>query len=544
MREREYEFSAAEQPLLPGGPYLPRHPAWRRGVYAGLALLASITATLGNALTLTNVSSLAGSLGEFTPVIALLPAVFVAMNATGNLSLVKSRIRWGIPQVTQTVVGLYAIAALLELFFPTLVLAVVACALAGLSAAALTAASIFYLLQIFPPTKRPKALATALGLTQLGIPLARLFPVEVLAQEHWRVLHLVELAVTLSTLAAMQAFPLPPSNRGKAFEPLDFATIGLLVPAMLLLAAVLGVGRLHWWTDTPWLGWALVAAVPLFASAILLEYHRARPLLQIKWLGTADILRFGGVALLVRLALAEQTYGSVGLLQTAGLNNEQLRLLFGLVLGAMALGLATAILTIRATTVRFLVIGAALIVAAGAWLDSHATSVTRPAQLYLSQSLIGFGTTLFIGPALAFGFLKMLQRGTDHFVTLVVLFSTTQNVGGLAGAALLGSYQQASARAYVGALAENVMAANPQVIARLQQGAQLAAGSTADPAQQAALGGALLFQSQAREAAVLAYNDVFRLVMVLAVGAALFVASVALRDAWRAHRRASSGSSS
>ena len=51
------------------------------------------------------------------------------------------------------------------------------------------------------------------------------------------------------------------------------------------------------------------------------------------------ILRFAAVALLVRMALAEQTYGSVGLLASSGLNNEQLRTLFLIVLGAMLLGI-------------------------------------------------------------------------------------------------------------------------------------------------------------------------------------------------------------
>ena len=64
-------------------------------------------------------------------------------------------------------------------------------------------------------------------------------------------------------------------------------------------------------------------------------------------MGSAGILRFAAVALLVRIALAEQTYGSVGLLASSGLNNEQLRTLFAIVAGAMLLGIATAALTLR-----------------------------------------------------------------------------------------------------------------------------------------------------------------------------------------------------
>src|SRR5262249_31752384 len=268
--------------------------------------------------------------------VTLLPAIYVAVTSSANLLLVKSRIHWGIPAVTQGVLAVNVLAALLQLAFPTFATACVARAASGLTAAALIAVTIFYLLQVFPPKLRPAALVIGIGLTQLGIPIARLFPVELLAQHHWRTLHLVELTIPLAILALLQMMPLPPSNRGKAFEPLrDATTILLLVPAMLLISLVLSGGRLYWWTDTPWLGWALVAAVPLLAAAFLMEAHRDKPLLYLEWMGSAGILRFGAVALLVRIALAEQTYGSVGLLTSGGLNNEQLHTLFLFVLGAM-----------------------------------------------------------------------------------------------------------------------------------------------------------------------------------------------------------------
>ena len=536
MGEPEYQFTSMERPLLPGSPYSPAHAPWRRGAYAGLAVLTAITATLGNYLISTNAASLAGSLGEYVAAVALLPAIYAAMNASGNLSIVKARIQWGIPAVTQGVLAVYALAALLQLAFPNYAFALITRAASGLTAAALITVTIYYLFQVFPPKLRPVALVVGIGLTQLGTPLARLFPVEMLAQHHWQNLHLIELALPLTTLAMMQAFPLPPSDKSKAFEPLDFMTIALLVPAMLLICAVVGVGRYYWWTDTPRLGWALAAAVPLLATAILIEAHRKKPLLYLEWMGSAGILRFAAVALLVRLALAEQSYGSVGLLTAGGLNNEQLRTLFLFVLGAMLLGIATAALTLHPQRLRQQVIVAALIIALGAWLDSHATNQTRPQELYVSQALIGFGTTLFIGPTLAFGFLRMLERGPAYFVSLVVLFSSTQNVGGIGGAALLGSYQTIATRSHLSALTEHLVGADPQVVARIQTGTQLLAGAVGDPGRQAAQGGTLLIQAATREATILAFNDVFRFVALLAVATALFVLGLVLRDRWRARQ--------
>jgi len=541
MEADNYKYSPAEHPMLPGSPYMPAHPLWRKMVYVLAALQAAVTATLGNALISTNIPSISGSLGEYAAAVSLLPAMYVAMNATGNLSIVKMRIQWGIPFATKGALGLYALAALLQFLFPNYAMALVTRATSGLAASALITVGIYYLFQVVPAKFRPHALVGGIGLTQIGTPLARLFPVEMLAQDHWQSLHLIELALPLAMLAMMQAFPLPPSDRGKAFEKLDFLTIGLVIPAVILVSAVLAEGRAYWWTDTPWLGWTLAAAVPLVATALLLEYLRSKPILFLDFIGSGVIIRFAAVALLMRLALAEQTYGSVGLLAASGLDNGQMRLLFLGVLGAMALGLAAAVFTLNPQRIREQVIVAALIMALGAWMDSHATSQTRPHELYISQALLGFGATLFIGPTLAFGFLRMIVRGPAYFVSLVVLFSTTQNVGSLLGSAVLGTYQVASARAHAAALAEHLVGADPQVITRLQSGSQLLAATVPDPAQQAALGGALLAQAQAREAAVLAFNDVFRFVALVALGTALFLSILVFRDFLRARKAVAVG---
>ncbi len=513
-----YQFAPEERPAFPGSPYAPSHPAERRLAYAAVGIVAGIAATFGNALINVNVASLSGPLGLYVTEASWLPAIYVAMNATANLTLVKARAQFGIPAITHGLLIAYALVGLLQIPFPGFATAVLVRAVCGMAAAGLTTLAIYYLMQAFPVKLRPLALVVGIGLPQLGTPLARLVPVDVLAMNGWHGLHLIEPAVAITVLALITLLPLPPSERSRAFEPLDFLTIGLVVPAMLLVCGVLGLGRLLWWTDTPWLGWMLAAAIPLFAAAILIEANRARPLLQIGWMGSADILRFGAVALLVRLALAEQTYGSVGLLTSGGLNNDQLHILFGFVALAMVLGIIAAAVSMSESRLPWQVMVAALIIAAGALIDSGATNVTRPPQLYLSQALIGFGTTLFIGPALVFGFLRMFVKGSGHLVSFLVLFSTTQNVGGLAGSALLGSYQVIQARAHAGALSENLIAADPQVAQRLQSGA------------------ALLQQRLTGEANILAYNDVFRLVAFLALLAAAYILYLIVRTALRARR--------
>ncbi|HWI85211.1 MAG TPA: MFS transporter [Sphingomonas sp.] len=533
----DYVFRPEERPTFPGAPFAPSHSLPQRLGYGAVGLLVGATATFGNGLVNVNVANLSGALGTYAVQATLLPAIYVAANASANLMLIKARIQYGIPAITHGLLILYACVGLLQFVFPGFAAAALIRFVSGTTAAALTTLTIYYFIQAFPLKLRPLALVAGIGTIQLGLPLARMVPVEMLALDHWRGLHLIEVGLALTVMAAITTHPLPPSECGRAFSPLDFLTYALFLSAMLLLCSVLSLGRLLWWTDTPWMGLALAVAVTLFASVALLEHYRREPLLQLRWIGSYDIMRFAAVAVVLRLALAEQTYGAIGLLTAGGLTNDQLHILFAIVLVAMVLGIVTAALTLSESRLRYQVMIASLIIALGAWLDTDATNVTRPPQLYLSQALIGFGTTLFIGPALVFGFLRMIQRGPNHLVSFIVLFSVTQNVGGLAGSALLGSYQVMATRAHAGALSEHLIGADPQVVARIQAGTASLTGAIADPTQQAAQGAGLLGQALTREATILAFGDVFRLVTAIALLAALYLAGRLIADAIRKRRQ-------
>lgn len=199
-REPEYRFAPEERALIPGGPYTPKHPAWRRAAYAGVALLVGISATLGNALVTVNVAQIAGSLGEYVTTVSWLPAIYVAMNACANLLLVKARMQFGIPAITHGLLIAYALAGLSQFVFPGFASAVLIRAVSGITAAGPTTLTLYYLLQVFPVKIRPAALVVGIGFVQFGTPLARLFPVEMLAFDHWQGLHLVELGLALAVL--------------------------------------------------------------------------------------------------------------------------------------------------------------------------------------------------------------------------------------------------------------------------------------------------------------------------------------------------------
>lgn len=531
----DYSFSPEEKPLFPGAPYSPRHSSKNRVIYAFSAAVMALASGLGNGLITSNINSIAGDMGLYVAEANLLVAVYVAFNATANLLLVKARVQFGIPATMHVVLGALIAAQIVQILAPSLGTAILARAVSGIAAGGLTTLSLYNIFQVFPLRLRPIAAVVGFSLPQLAVPIARMFPLAMIALDDWRGLHLVELAMALAAWAMLNLMPLPPNVQEKAFEPLDAVTATLTIAGMLLICSALALGRYYWWTDAAFLGWAFAMSLPLLGLALLIEDRRARPLLWVRWYATRDILFFTLIAVVVRIALTEQTYAAVGLLTLGGLTSDQLHPLFVTVFFAMAAGIVTTCLVLKAERVVLMIMAAAFIIAAGAWLDTGSTSMTRPQQLYLSQALIGFGTTLFLGPALMFGIGHIIKRGPNYLVSFVVLFSTTQNVGGLAGSALLGSIQVARERLHAERLAEALALGDPAVSARIAQYASTLAPHLTDPAARAQQANGLLGQALHAQANILAFNDTFWVVTLVALAAGLFIAGVTMLDLMR-HR--------
>ena len=236
-----------------------------------------------------------------------------------------------------------------------------------------------------------------------------------------------------------------------------------------------------------------------------------------RFIGQWPILRIAAVAFCVRVILSEQTYGSAGLLSALGYGTEQFRTLYIIVTLASLAGLFAAVFGTRAQTPARPIQIACLLIALAAFLDSRATNLTGPAQLYFSQALIGFAALLFIGPAMVIGLSRTLLQGPQFFISWLVVFLATQNLGGLVGSALFGTFQTIREKFHSNILVQQVMLDNPIDAARLAGGSQQIAAVVADPTLRTAQGAALVGQRVTREANVLAYNDVFLVITALAL---------------------------
>lgn len=527
-----------ERPVLPGSPATPDHTTPWRLAYAFVGVLVALTGSLGNAAVTADLPQLAGALGVTTTEAAWLPVVFVMTNACMNLLLVKFRMQYGLRLFTEIILVVFLATAAAHLFLEDYGSTLVVRGVAGMAAAGMSTLGILYIIQAFPAQHRLKGIIIGVGLSSLAIPLARLGVIRLLDLDQWRAFYMFELGLVLVALPAVFALKMPPSQRVKAFERLDFVTFALFAPGVALLTAVLGLGRIVWWTEAAWIGWALAGAIVLLTAAALIEYNRANPLIDVKWLAGRDLVRLLLAILLVRIVLSEQTTGAVGFLQQMGLVPQQMQGLFVVMLIATAAGTLVSAFTLNPMKLWKPISIALVMIAVGAFIDSHATVLTRPTQLYFSQALLAFAAAFFIGPTMILGFGQVLQGGGKNMVSFIVLFSIGQNVGGLMGSALVGTIQTLREKFHSSQLSESIGLGDPETVLRLQQLGGAYAHVIGDAAQRQGAALRLLQQQVSQQAQVLAYNDVFLLISGAAAIGAAWVALNHYRPKLEARRAA------
>ncbi|EPJ90357.1 MULTISPECIES: MFS transporter [Pseudomonas] len=522
------DWAPHERPTLPGSPSTPLHSTGKRWAFALVGVIVALTGGLGNALVVANLPYLQGSLAATTAEIAWLPAAYVMTNVSMNLLLVKFRQQFGLRAFTEVFLVLYALVTFGHLFVNDINSAIAVRAAHGMVGAALSTLGLYYMIQAFPTQWRLKALVLGLGVAQLAVPMARLVSEDLLQIAEWRGLYLFELGMALLSLGCVLLLKLPPGDRFKAFEKLDFLTFALLSTGFALLCAVLSLGRIDWWLEQTWIGVASAASIALIMAGLAIEHNRRNPLLITRWLGSGRILRLALAVILFRVVLSEQSIGAVGFLQALNMGSEQLHTLYAVMLLGSVAGLAVSAWTINPAHLFTPLIISLAMMATGAWMDSGATNLTRQSNMYVSQFLLAFGGTFFLGPTLVLGVSGVIAN-PRNMVSFSVLFGITQNVGGLIGSAALGTFQIVREKFHSSILVEHLTLINPQVQSRLQSSAASYAGAIADPSARTHQGIRAMATAATREANILAYNDVFMLIAVVAV---LTMIWISIRGIW------------
>jgi MFS family permease len=495
-------------------------------VYATASLLLGLTQGLGLNLVSVNLTGIQGALGVTQVESNWLVGAYIATNITGMMLLYKVRTQFGLRRFAEIGLIVYMLVALAHLLTNDLRSAILVRAIMGFVAAPLSTLAFFYMLEKVPPEKR-LSIGVCFGMlgAQVAVPLSRVISPELLEIGEWHGLYLLESGLAMMSLAVIFLLPLTHPPRVKVFDGADFISFPLLAVGTGAIGLVLSLGRVYWWFEAPWLGVLLAVGIGALALMAAVELNRANPIIDLRWLASRDMLAFTGSLLLFRVLLAEQQTGAVGLFNALGLQNDQMIPLFWVVVVATIAGYALSSQIIQPSRVPLMHLAALVLIAIAALMDSQATNLTRPEQFYLSQSMVALAGGLFLAPAMVAGLGRAMKRGPGYILSFLAIFLGAQTIGGQLGSALLGSFVILREKYHSNILSAALTMTDPIVAQRVQSYGSGYARVLQDGVLRDAQGIAALGRAATQEANVLAYDDMFLAVFVLALAgiAALLV---------------------
>ncbi|WP_339948122.1 MFS transporter [uncultured Albimonas sp.] len=509
-------------------------PAWRAWGYFATAVVLALAQGFGQSVISANAQQLQGSFATTQAETAWLTAAYMAPNVSLTLALIKIRGQFGIRRFAEISILGFVLAALLNVsaegFGPHLAVRF----LSGVAAAPMTSLAFLYMLEPLPDHRKMNVgLSAALTVIFMGSPVTRLISPHLLDVGMWEALTRMEAALAAIGLGLIYLLPLKTPPMPMRIEAGDVISFLFIAVSFGCLAVAAVVGPIYWWTERAWLGLLIAGGIGAFAVAACIELNRAEPLLDIRWLASPAILHFTAAILLFRLVLSEQTSGAAGLFRSLGLLNDQMQGLWLVVLGATLLGGAIcAVLLKPGREFRFHAVALVLLIA-GSLMDARATVQTAPADMYLSQAMIGLAAALFLPPALLSGLMSALAKGPNYILTFVIVFLTTQKLGGFFGAALFSSFVQVRQRLHAERLSEGLAGADPLVAERLDAVRAGLSPQVGDAALVSAEAVSRLAGEVQSQASVMAYDDAFLATAAAsAVALALMLGHAALKT-WR-----------
>lgn len=506
-----YAFKPHEMPILPGSPANPDHPARRRAAYLAIGVFIGLVGGAQNGFLLANTPALQAEFA-LTPVEAgWMTVAFYATYATMSMLLFRVRQEFGIQLFLRWAMAGLVLANFVQLIGPGYHAELAARAVAGIAASGLSALTIYYLMQGLPPAMRTAGLVLSLGLTQIAFPFCRALSPALLVDGDMTHVFQFQFALSLLGLAFVYLLRLPPGVRKMTFEKLDIPSMMLFVLGVASLCAFLILGRIVWW-DAPWLGYTVVLAVIGLGGCLLIEANRRSPMLDLSWLSSRAILSIAAIGATVRILVAEQGFGASGMFTALGYGNEQLTGYFWVLTAATTAGMLLSVIRLDPKDLTRPVLFAVLVISVAAFADTRTGVMSRPQDLYLSQAAIAFAAVFAMGPVLMQGMLRALAAGQNYIISFIAIFSLSQSVGGLAGIALLSAFHAVRLKTHLIDAGTTLAMSNVQLSQAFSNTAQRTAPLQQDPALVQQATSASISAQIGREAAVLAFNDVFFLI--------------------------------
>jgi len=369
------------------------------------------------------------------------------------------------------------------------------------------------LLEAFPPDKRGQAMA----FWALGIVVAPMLgPVAggwLTDNYSWRWVFYINVPIGVVALILTQLFVWDPSYLRKKAAGIDFWGIGLLVVGMGSLQIMLDQGQEEDWFQSHFIIVLAVLAVVGLGGLIARELNTDHPIIDL------SVFRYRTYAIgtFLMTGVGFVLYGSTVLLP----------LLMQVLLGYTAThagvtNLPRGLASFLCMPLIGILVGKVdprKLLAAG--LIGSAIAMFRLSQLSLDVSSSAFWVPLMLqGAALGLVFVPLTTVTNDPIPrekmgSATSIFNLMRNIGASIGIAMVQTLQFRKQQAHLTFLGENVRSASGQAMRMLQglRAAFIAAG--ADPETATRKATATMWGIVQRQAAMLAYNDVFLILAIM-----------------------------
>ncbi|ADO44410.1 major facilitator transporter (plasmid) [Ketogulonicigenium vulgare Y25] len=503
--------------------------------YLIAGVLIALAQGLGQGFITANLPQIAGDLGVSTTDATWLMVAYMTPRAALPLLLIKIRTQYGLRRFTEVSVIAFALVAVAALFTDDMDSAMLVQFLSGCAAAPLSTLAFLYMIEPFSPMFKLKlGMPLAMTMIMIGPNFARVVSPSLIGDGGLFGIHLASLGLALMCLAVVWFLPLQPQPREKVLKTLDFVSFALISAGFTGLISCATLGPTYFWDQAAWIGWVLAGSVGLLAAAVMVELTRDDPMIDFRWIASPAILHLTITLLLFRLILSEQSAGAPRMFQVLGVGPGQMVDLFSVICWATLLGGLIAIIWIKPKQEAAMHATALVLIACAAFLDSQSTIDTRPAQFMFSQALIAIGSMLFMPPAMMMGLMSALARGPQYILSFIIVFIATQSLGAVMGSGLFTTLINHRQAFHLATLNEQLVPTDPQVQAAIAAGARMFAATSADQAANQSNAVAQLATQANQQAYVLAYNDAYFIIGLIACAALAALILHSLRDwIWR-----------
>lgn len=500
-------------------------------LYVASSILLALTQGLGQGFVSTNIAQFAGDLGITKTQASWLVAAYMIPRASLTLMLIKLRTQYGLRRFAEVSIAAYVVVAFAAIWIEDFRSALIVQFLSGVAGAPLSSLAFLYMLDVLPQQWKLRfGLPIALAFITSGSAIARIVSPALLGDGGLTWVHLTTLGLAMVCLGLVYHLPLRAVRHAMVIESMDLVSFALIAFGFGGVVVAFIMGPIHWWTAEPWIGWLLVSSVAALTVAVIIELHRKEPLLDIRWLVTPAMLHLTAMLFLFRLILSEQSSGAPRMFSMLGVAPSQMTVLFSIIVTGAIMGGLACVAWIRPGRERQFHLAAAVLIAIGAWMDSHVTLLTRPEQMYVSQAIIAFAGMLFMPPAMMAGLMAALRKGPNYILSFVIVFLLTQSIGGIIGSGLFTTLINHRRAFHYQVLLEQLTATSAQAGSAIARTAQSMGPMLQDGALRTAQGVSNLAASASKQAYLLAYNDAYFLIFLIATAAGCALLVLLLRD--------------